>query len=320
MILVTGAGGFVGGHLVARLLADGHRVRAVDRLPSESWQQLHSDAANFSLDVSEYEEACEACDGCTEVYALAADMGGIGFIESNKLACMLSVLATVNTLRAAALCGVGRLFYSSSACIYPAYAQRDAADPALKEEDAYPAEAEDGYGWEKLFGERLCRHFAEEARLETRVARYHNVYGTMGQWRGGREKAPAALCRKVAEAKLKGTGEVAVWGDGKQTRSFMRVADCVEGTLRIMRSDCREPLNLGSDELVTVDQLLDAVEEAAGTRLRRIYDLAAPQGVRGRCSDNAKILATLGWAPLRGLREGIAELYRWVEARVKETM
>jgi len=243
-------------------------------------------------------------------------MGGIGFIEGNKARCMLSVLLSTNMLIAARDAEVERFFYSSSACVYAADKQDSEALRPLREEDAYPAMPEDGYGWEKLFSERLCRHFMEDFGLETRVARYHNVYGPKGDWTGGREKAPAAICRKVAEAIATGSGRIEIWGDGGQTRSFMFVDDCVEGTLRVAGGPLSEPVNLGSSELVTINQLVDLVEEIAGTQLERSYILDAPQGVRGRNSDNTLIRETLGWEPSTTLREGLEKTYGWVAAEV----
>ncbi len=253
-----------------------------------------------------------AGDGATAVYNLAADMGGMGFIETHKAECMLSVLINTHMLMAAREAGVRRFFFSSSACVYAAGRQTSADVVALREEDAYPAMPEDGYGWEKLFGERMCRHFREDYGLETRIGRYHNVYGPDGTFQGGREKAPAAICRKVAECVLDGRREIEIWGDGEQTRSFMYVSDCVFGTMRLLASDHHEPLNIGSDELVTINQLVDLVEDIAGVTLRRRHRLDAPLGVRGRNSDNRRIREVLGWAPPTPLREGLEATYRWV--------
>ena len=311
-VLVTGAGGFIGGHLVRRLLEDGAEIRAVDLKPTADWYQLHGGAENLQLNVSHPEACRDAVDGMDEVYSLAADMGGMGFIENNKALCMLSVLINTNTLIAARDANVGRYFFSSSACVYAADHQTSADVTALREEDAYPAMPEDGYGWEKLFSERMCAHFREDFGLETRVARYHNVYGPEGTYTGGREKAPAAVCRKVIAAELSGTGEIEIWGDGEQTRSFMYVDDCVEGTLRLARSEVVEPLNIGSSELVTINQLVSIVEEIAGVSLERKYKLDAPQGVRGRNSDNTKVLAQLGWEPSTKLADGMARTYEWI--------
>jgi GDP-D-mannose 3',5'-epimerase len=313
LVLVAGAGGFIGGHLVARLREEGfERIRAVDVKPLDEWHQRFEEAENLSLDLREKVNCYRACEGVAEVYQLAADMGGIGFIEKNRALCMLSVLINAHVLLAAREMGVRRIFFSSSACVYSAEKQRSPDVVPLREEDAYPAMPEDGYGWEKLFSERLYRHFHEEFGLETRVARYHNVYGPHGAWEGGREKAPAAICRKVVEAKYTGRLEIEIWGDGTQTRSFMYVEDCLEGTRRLMRSDVSEPINVGSSELVTIDRLVDIVEEIAGVRLRRRYRTDAPKGVNGRNSDNTKIRARLGWEPRIPLREGLERTYRWI--------
>jgi nucleoside-diphosphate-sugar epimerase len=316
-VLVTGGGGFIGGHLVAELLRQGRAVRCVDCKPLEQWHQVREEADNRVLDVSLLGAAQEAVDGVGEVFNLAADMGGMGFIEGNKALCMLSVLPSTHVLMAAREAGVERFFYSSSACVYAAEKQEAPEVPALREADAYPAMPEDGYGWEKLFSERMCRHFMEDFGLETRVARYHNVYGPEGTWAGGREKAPAAICRKVAEAALSGGGEIEIWGDGKQTRSFMYIDDCVKGTLTIAAGPRIEPINLGSSELVTIDGLVDIVEGIAGVRLERRYKLDAPQGVRGRNSDNALIAQTYDWEPSISLREGLEKTYAWVHEQVE---
>jgi nucleoside-diphosphate-sugar epimerase len=319
-VLVTGAGGFIGGHVVARLLDGGAEVRAVDRRPHPEWHQRFESADNRVLDLSLLDACREAVDGAAEVYNLAADMGGMGFIEGNKALCMLSSLISTHMLVAARDAGVRRFFYSSSACVYAAWKQGSPDGEPLAEADAYPAMPEDGYGWEKLFSERMARHFLEDFGLETRIARYHNVYGPHSAWRGGREKAPAAICRKVAEAALSGSGEIEIWGDGRQTRSFMHVDDCVEGTLRIAGSDVTEPLNLGSSELVTIDELVSVVEEIAGVTLERRYDTSAPQGVRGRNSDNTLIRERLEWEPSIRLREGMAGTYAWVAAQVERQL
>jgi GDP-D-mannose 3',5'-epimerase len=312
-VLVTGAGGFIGGHLVAELRERGVRsIRAVDLKGPDDWCQQHDDVENLTLDVSVAENCERAVAGVDTVFNLAADMGGMGFIENNKALCMLSVLASTHMLVAARDADVERFFYSSSACVYAADKQVDTDVMPLREEDAYPAQAEDGYGWEKLFTERMCRHFREDFGMETRVARYHNVYGPLGTFDGGREKAPAAICRKVAAAKLSGDHRIEIWGDGEQTRSFMYIDDCVEGTLRITGSDATEPLNLGSNELVTINGLVDIVEDIAGIKLERSYVLDAPQGVRGRNSDNTRIQKQLGWQPGISLADGLERTYRWI--------
>jgi len=311
-ILVTGAGGFIGGHLVAALLRQGHRVRAVDVKPQWQWYQRFSGADNRTLDLQQKENCIQAVNGCDWVYNLAADMGGMGFIENNKALCMLSVLINTHMLMAARECGATRFFFSSSACVYAGYKQKTTDNPGLKEEDAYPADPEDGYGWEKLFSERMCRHFHEDFGLETRVARFHNVYGPHGTFDGGREKAPAAICRKVIQAKLSGTNEIEIWGDGLQTRSFMYIDDCLHGVQAIMQSDIHEPVNLGSAEMVSINQLVDIVEEIAGVHLDRRYNLSAPKGVRGRSSDNTRIRQLLGWEPSIPLRVGMEKTYAWI--------
>ncbi len=312
LILVTGGGGFIGGHLVADLLKKGHRVRAVDHKPLDQWWQQFPEAESWSANLELLGECQRAVQGVAQVYNLAADMGGMGFIEHNKALCMLSVLINTHMLMAAREAGVKKVFFSSSACVYAAGKQTDPNVTALKEADAYPAMPEDGYGWEKLFSERMCRHFWEDFKLETRIVRYHNVYGPKGTWKGGREKAPAAVCRKVAQAKVSGVHEIEIWGDGKQTRSFQYIADCVHGSQLIMASDVREPINLGSDELVTINQLVDIAEDIAGVRLKRNYNLSAPKGVNGRNSDNTLIKARLGWAPPTRLRDGLEQTYRWI--------
>lgn len=313
LIVVCGGGGFIGGHLVADLLRQGHtRIRAVDIKPFAEWYQTFPSVENLQLDLQLKASCDTALRGASEVYNLAADMGGMGFIELNKGLCMLSVLINTHLLMAARECGVERFFFSSSACVYAADKQVETVIAPLKESDAYPAMPEDGYGWEKLFSERMCRHFREDFGVNTRVARYHNVYGPHGTWNGGREKAPAAICRKVIAAKLSGRHEIEIWGSGEQTRSFMFIDDCLKGTQMIMHSDILEPLNLGSDESVTINQLVDIVEEIAGITLTRRYNLSAPKGVNGRNSDNTLITQRLGWAPGISLREGMEKTYRWI--------
>jgi GDP-D-mannose 3',5'-epimerase len=312
LIVVAGAGGFIGGHLVGRLRSTGRPIRAVDIKPLGEWYQVFDGVENVVADLKHRDECRRVCAGAGEVYQLAADMGGMGFIEHHKALCMLSVLTNTHMLLGALEAGVSRFFYSSSACVYAADKQTSADVTPLRESDAYPAMAEDGYGWEKLFSERMCRHFREDFGLPTRVARYHNVYGPHGTWEGGREKAPAAICRKVIHARYRKEPGIEIWGDGTQTRSFMYIDDCLQGTLAIAQSDILEPINLGSSELVTVNQLVDIVEEIAGTRLRRTYNLSAPKGVNGRNSDNTMIRQELGWEPSIRLRDGMERTYRWI--------
>jgi len=315
-VLVTGAGGFIGGHLVADLLNQGKDVRAVDIKPQDEWYQVHADAENVVADCADMGDAHKIAVGTEEIYNLAADMGGMGFIENNKAECMLSVLTSTNVLVAARDAGTQRYFYSSSACVYAGDKQTDPNVTALKESDAYPADPEDGYGWEKLFSERMARHFREDFGIETRVARYHNVYGPLGTWTGGREKAPAAICRKVLEAKHSGSNQIEIWGDGKQTRSFLYIDECLEGTIRLTRSASFEgPVNIGSEEMVTINQLVDIVSDIAGKRLNKKH-IAGPTGVRGRNSDNRLIEQRLGWKPSATLRAGLEKTYSWIERQV----
>jgi GDP-D-mannose 3', 5'-epimerase len=316
-VAVCGAGGFIGGHLVKSLLDNGiDVVRAVDIKPIDDWYQTSKGVENLSLDLKDKDSAYQAAKGVSAIFQLAADMGGMGFIENNKALCMLSVLTNTHMLMAARDSGVERFFFSSSACVYNGDKQKTPDVVALKEEDAYPALPEDGYGWEKLFSERMCRHFEEDFGLQCRVARYHNVYGPLGTWTGGREKAPAAICRKVIEAKSSGKHEIEIWGDGKQTRSFMYIDDCTQGSRSIMESEIHEPINLGSSELVTINQLVDIAEEIAGIKLKRNYKLDAPKGVNGRNSDNTKIVEYLGWEPSIRLKDGLARTYEWIESQM----
>src|SRR5258708_6695120 len=312
-VLGTGGGGFIGGALVASFRKQGYRnIRAVDLKPFDHWYRRFDDVENLSLDLNLKENCEKAAEGATDIYNLAANMGGMGFIEHNKALCMLSVLINTHMLQAAVKHGASRFFYASSACVYNGDRQKSFEAPSLKEEDAYPALAEDGYGWEKLFSERMCRHFREDYGLYTRVARFHNVYGPWGTWFGGREKAPAAISRKVIEAKLAGKQEIEMWGTGHQTRSFMYIDDCLNGIQKIMNSDILEPINLGSSEAVSINQLVDMVEGIAGIRLERKYDLTAPQGVNGRNSDNTLIQKYLGWEPNIPLQTGTEKTYAWI--------
>lgn len=313
LVVVTGAGGFIGGHLIADMRRRGYtRLRAVDIKPVGEWYQTFGDVDNRQLDLRDKNACDTAAAGAREIYNFACDMGGMGFIETHKADCMLSVLIDTHMLMAARDAKCERYFYSSSACVYAADKQTRADVEPLKEADAYPAMPEDGYGWEKLFGERMCRHFYEDFGLKTRVARYHNVYGPHGTYEGGREKAPAAICRKIISAQLSGASEIEVWGDGEQSRSFTYIDDCLYGTLALMASNVTEPINIGSDELVTINQLIDIVEDIAGLRFKRRYLLDAPKGVRGRCSDNTLIRQKLGWAPSIPLRDGMEKTYRWI--------
>jgi GDP-D-mannose 3', 5'-epimerase len=315
-IVVTGAGGFIAGHLVKELVKKGNKVRAVDIKPLNEWYQVEDKADNMVLDLRLRENCYQAVNGYNEVFNLAADMGGMGFIENNKAACMITVLINTHMLIASKDCGIDRFFYASSACVYNGEKQTDPDNPGLKESDAYPALAEDGYGWEKLFSERMCRHFMEDFGLITRVARFHNVYGPYGTFDGGREKAPAAICRKVIEASLTGNKELTIWGDGFQTRSFMYIDDCIKGIIDIMYSDIEEPINLGSSEMVSINKLVDIVEEIAGYSLKRNYDLDAPKGVRGRNSENTLIKHYLKWEPSIPLKSGLKKTFDWIKEQI----
>jgi nucleoside-diphosphate-sugar epimerase len=313
LIVVTGAGGFIGSHLISVLRQQGYRkLRAVDVKPLEDWYQVFPEVENLSIDLN-FRENCERiAEGAADIYNLAANMGGMGFIENNKALCMLSVLINTQMLQAARKYDVKRYFYSSSACVYNGEKQKEPNNPGLKEEDAYPALAEDGYGWEKLFSERMCRHFREDFGLYTRVARFHNVYGPHGTWDDGREKAPAAICRKVIAAKVSGKHEIEIWGSGHQTRSFMYIDDCTKGIDLIMNSNILEPINLGTSEMVSINQLVDIVEDIAGIKLKRTYDLNAPKGVNGRNSDNTLIRKYLDWEPSIPLCAGLEKTYAWI--------
>jgi GDP-D-mannose 3',5'-epimerase len=317
-VVVTGAGGFIGHHLVSSLKAQGCWVRGVDlKYPEFNG----TDADEFlRLDLRRWEHCLEATQGADEVYALAADMGGMGFISSHHAQILHNnALINLHTLEASRTNGVRRYLYTSSACIYPDYRQLETDVTPLREEDAYPAQPQDAYGWEKLLAERLCLHYAEEYGIETRIVRFHNIFGPLGTWEGGREKAPAALCRKVAMAKLSGNPEVEIWGDGEQTRSFCYVDDCVTGLCKLMRSDYPQPLNLGQDRLVTINQLAEMIAEIAGIRIV-IKHVPGPQGVRGRNSDNTRLRQVLGWEPEISLEEGLARSYAWIETQVQNRL
>ena len=315
--LICGAGGFIGGHLVRDLMDEGHEVVCADIKPKEFWFQFFEENKNYSLDLKEYENCLKVTEGVDLIYNMACNMGGMGFIENNKADCMLSVLINTNLLRASLVHKIKKYFFSSSACVYNGTKQEKIFIKGLKESDAYPAEPEDGYGWEKVFSERMCRHFTEDFGLETRVIRYHNVYGPLGTYDGGRDKAPAALSRKIALAKMNNEKEIEVWGDGKQTRSFMYIDDCIVGTKKIFNSDLKDVYNLGSDEQVSINQMIDVIEEIADYKVVRKYLLDKPLGVRGRSSDNTKIQADLNWAPSITLKDGLKKTYKWIENHIK---
>ena len=311
--LIVGAGGFIGGHLIKRLLEEGKEVKAVDLKPLELWFQKFDKAVNYSLNMEMYENCLKMTDSVDCVINLACNMGGIGFIENNKADCMLSVLINTNLLKSCKDKKIQRYFFSSSACAYNKDLQTSPNIEGLKESDAYPAMPEDGYGWEKLFSERMCRHFKEDYDLETRVARFHNIYGPLGTFDGGREKAPAAICRKVIEATIYKKETINIWGDGTQTRSFLYIDDCVDAILKLLYSDFSEPINVGSDEKVTINQLLSIAEELSGKNFNRNYQKDKPQGVKGRSSNNELIKAKLNWDYKYSLKEGIKKTYQWIE-------
>ncbi len=317
-VLVAGAGGFIGGHLVKRLIDEGHQVRGVDKKDLSDWYQVHDESENKVLDLSLLENAMLSTQDTEWVFNLAADMGGMGFIENNKALCMLSSLINTHLLLSSTRNGVKRYFFSSSACVYASWHQTTAEDISLKEADAYPADPEDGYGWEKLFGERMCRHFSEDFGLEVRIARYHNVYGPHGTYDGGREKAPAAACRKTYEFADKRVNAIQIWGDGKQVRSFTYITDCIDGTMNLMKSNYSEPLNIGSSESITIQDLYDiAIGEAKVVGVPFNYDLNAPQGVRGRSSDNTLCKEVLGWVPKINIQEGMKLTYEWISKEME---
>jgi GDP-D-mannose 3', 5'-epimerase len=316
-VLVTGAGGFIGHHLVTFLKREGYWVRGVD-IKRPEFSSIDADEFEL-LDMRRWENCLQATRGIDEVYALAADMGGMGFISSHHAEILHNnSLINIHTLDAARENGVKRYLYTSSACIYPEFLQTETNVTPLKEEDAYPAMPQDAYGWEKLISERLCQHYRQEYPIETRVVRFHNIFGPLGTWEGGREKAPAAMCRKVAAAKLSGNHEIEIWGDGEQTRSFCYIDDCVTGIHKLMRSDYHEPLNLGQDRMVTINQLADMVAEISGVKISKKH-VDGPQGVRGRNSDNTRLRQVLGWEPEISLEDGLARTYAWIEDQVRQS-
>ena len=320
-ILIVGAGGFIGGHLVKRLLKDGNNIIASDIKPKEYWFQDFDKADNFySMDMKDINNCRKVTKDIDYVFNMACNMGGMGFIENNKAECMQSVLINTNLLIACKENKVKRYFFSSSACAYNKIKQQNVFIEGLKEEDAYPAYPEDGYGWEKLFSERMCRHFMEDYGIEVRIARYHSIYGPYGTYDGGREKAPAALCRKVLNTKLNNKNKIQVWGDGKQTRTFLFVDDCIEGTLRLFESDYSKPVNIGSDEQVSINQMIDIIENIAGLKkLEREYQLDKPKGVRGRSSNNDLVKKILNWNYKIKLKDGLKKTYDWISSETKKT-
>ena len=312
-ILICGAGGFIGGHLVQSLINDNnYNIFCADIKPFDRWFQFHEDLNNFSLDLRESSNCTKVTEKIDHVFNLACNMGGMGFIENNKAECMLSVLINTNLLRASLKNKVSKFFFSSSACVYNSSKQLTSFVPGLKESDAYPADPEDGYGWEKLFSERMCRHFFEDFGLETRVVRYHNVYGPQGTFAGGREKAPAAICRKIAEAKLTNNNEIDVWGDGEQTRSFLYIDDCVAGSMSVFNSKSNQVFNIGSDEQVSINQMIDFISDIAEFKIKKNYKLDMPKGVRGRSSDNTLVTSDIGWKPKVSLQKGLKKTYEWI--------
>ena len=320
-ILIVGAGGFIGGHLVKKLLSSGNRIVASDIKPKEYWFQEYEQVENhYSMDMKEINNCRKVSKGIDYVFNMACNMGGMGFIENNKAECMQSVLINTNLLIACKEEKVKKYFFSSSACAYNKTKQQDVFIEGLKEEDAYPADPEDGYGWEKLFSERMCRHFMEDFGIEVRIARYHNIYGPFGTYDGGREKAPAALCRKVLHAKIKNENKIQVWGDGKQTRTFLFIDDCIDGTLRLFESNYSEPVNIGSDEQVSINQMIEIIEKISGIdKLEREYQLDKPKGVRGRSSNNDLVKKILNWSYKIKLKDGLKSTYEWISSETKKT-
>ena len=316
-ILICGAGGFIGGHLASKFSKDNNiELICADIKPAEYWFQIFDEAKNFSLDLKDYENTLKVSDSVDYIFNFACNMGGMGFIENNKAECMLSVLINANLLRAAKENKSKKYFFSSSACVYNGSKQNQTFIDGLKETDAYPADPEDGYGWEKLFSERMCRHFTEDFGLETRVVRYHNIYGPLGTFDGGREKAPAALCRKIINAKKNNDNKIDVWGDGEQTRSFLYIDDCIKGTLDVFDSDSSEVYNIGSEEQVSINQMITMIEEIADFNVKKNYQLDKPKGVRGRSSDNSYVAKKIGWKSENSLKEGLTKTYRWIEQQI----
>ena len=314
--LIAGAGGFIGGHLMKRLQLDGHEIICADIKPVSLWFQVSDKNKNLSIDLKDFSNCLQVCDGVDYIFNLACNMGGMGFIENNKAECMLSVLINTNLLRAGLQNKISKYYFSSSACVYNASKQNDTFIDGLKEEDAYPAMPEDGYGWEKLFSERMCRHFYEDYGLDVRIARYHNIYGPEGTYDGGREKAPAALCRKIINAKLKKEKNIEVWGDGKQTRSFLYIDDCIEATMSVFNSDFTDVFNIGSEEQVSINQMIDKIEKIADHKVERKYDISKPKGVRGRSSDNSLINSKINWFPKFSLNDGLEKTYNWIYSSI----
>ena len=317
-ILVTGAGGFIGGHISKKLISRGYNVRCVDIKPFNEWYQVFDNCENFQLDMTLKENCFEMSKDMDEVINMACNMGGMGFIENNKALCMLSVLVNTHMLMACKEMGIKKYFFSSSACAYNTDLQKNPEIKGLKESDAYPAMPEDGYGWEKLFSERMCRHFLEDYGLDVKVARYHNIYGPNGTYDGGREKAPAALCRKTIECKIENKNTIDVWGDGNQTRSFLYIDDCVEATLKLFNSEFHGPINIGSEEQVSINEMLDKIEKISDIKLKRNYQLDKPKGVNGRNSDNTLIRKTLDWDSKISLYDGLKKTYSWIENEIKK--
>ena len=317
-ILVTGGGGFIGGHLVKELINRGYKLRTVDIKKFEDWYQYFPNIENFSLDMSSKENCFKMVEGVDGVINMACNMGGMGFIENNKALCMLSVLVNTHMLMACKEFKVKKYFFSSSACAYNKDLQNEATIDGLKESDAYPANPEDGYGWEKLFSERMCRHFLEDYALDVKVARYHNIFGPNGTYDGGREKAPAALCRKIINSILNNQEKIDVWGDGEQTRSFLYIDDCVEATLKLFDSSFHGPINIGSEEKVSINEMIDKIEKIAKKKVKRNYQLDKPKGVRGRNSDNTLIRSQLNWEPKFSLYQGLEKTYNWIHSEIKK--